>query len=77
MKGKTAKSAAHQKPAKAKPATRVKSVDVLVIGAVLSGIGAACHLRRQCPTKTFALLARREQVGGTWEPFRYSSIRSG
>ncbi|WP_020415010.1 flavin-containing monooxygenase [Microbulbifer variabilis] len=50
--------------------------DVLIIGAGLSGIGAACHLSRECPTKRFAILDRREQVGGTWDLFHYPGIRS-
>lgn len=51
-------------------------LDVLIIGAGLSGIGAACHLRRQCPGKSFAILERREAIGGTWDLFRYPGIRS-
>lgn len=51
-------------------------VDVLIIGAGLSGIGAAAHLRRECPGKSFALIERRESVGGTWDLFRYPGIRS-
>jgi len=51
-------------------------VDVLIVGAGLSGIGAACHLRRQCPDKTFILLEARESVGGTWDLFRYPGVRS-
>ncbi len=50
--------------------------DVLIIAAGLSGIGAACHLRRECPDKTFAILERRESSGGTWDLFRYPGIRS-
>jgi cation diffusion facilitator CzcD-associated flavoprotein CzcO len=50
--------------------------DVLIIGAGLSGIGAACHLRRDCPDKTFAILEARERSGGTWDLFRYPGIRS-
>ncbi|GAB2884699.1 flavin-containing monooxygenase [Microbulbifer echini] len=50
--------------------------DVLIIGAGLSGIGAACHLRRECPTKKIAILERRTQIGGTWDLFRYPGIRS-
>lgn len=50
--------------------------DVLIIGAGLSGIGAACHLKRQCPHKTFALLEARDTLGGTWDLFRYPGIRS-
>ncbi|GAA5153019.1 NAD(P)/FAD-dependent oxidoreductase [Pseudonocardia eucalypti] len=51
-------------------------VDVLIVGAGLSGIGAACHLRRQCPGKTFAILEARDAIGGTWDLFRYPGIRS-
>ena len=51
-------------------------VDVLIIGAGLSGIGAACHLRADCPGKTFAILEAREALGGTWDLFRYPGIRS-
>jgi monooxygenase len=51
-------------------------VDVLIIGAGISGIGAACHLRAGCPEKTFAILEAREDLGGTWDLFRYPGIRS-
>ena len=51
-------------------------VDVLIIGAGLSGIGAACHLRRDCPDKTYAVLEARDAVGGTWDLFRYPGVRS-
>jgi monooxygenase len=51
-------------------------VDVLILGAGLSGIGAACHMQRLCPEKTFAILEARESVGGTWDLFRYPGIRS-
>src|SRR6478736_10395137 len=51
-------------------------VDVLIIGAGLSGIGAGCHLRADCPGKTFAILEAREALGGTWDLFRYPGIRS-
>ncbi len=50
--------------------------DVLILGAGLSGIGAACHLRRECPDKSFAILERRAAIGGTWDLFRYPGIRS-
>lgn len=50
--------------------------DVLIIGAGISGIGAACYLRRELPNKTFAILERRNAVGGTWDLFRYPGIRS-
>ncbi|MDX1670129.1 MAG: NAD(P)/FAD-dependent oxidoreductase, partial [Limnobacter sp.] len=51
-------------------------VDVLIIGAGLSGVGAACHLRRECPSKTFAIVERRKSMGGTWDLFKYPGIRS-
>ena len=51
-------------------------VDVLVVGAGLSGVGAACHLRRNLPGKSFAILEAREDMGGTWDLFRYPGIRS-
>ena len=51
-------------------------LDVLIIGAGLSGVGAACHLRRECPSKSFAILESRERSGGTWDLFRYPGIRS-
>src|SRR5215211_4696684 len=50
--------------------------DVLIVGAGLSGIGAACHLRRKCPSKSFVILEGREALGGTWDLFRYPGIRS-
>ena len=52
------------------------SVDVLIVGAGLSGIGAACHLQKECPNKTVALLEGRASLGGTWDLFRYPGIRS-
>jgi cation diffusion facilitator CzcD-associated flavoprotein CzcO len=51
-------------------------VDVVIVGAGLSGIGAACHLRTRCPGKTFAILEGRSRMGGTWDLFRYPGIRS-
>ncbi|WP_327031376.1 NAD(P)/FAD-dependent oxidoreductase [Micromonospora ureilytica] len=51
-------------------------VDVLIVGAGLSGIGAACHLRRDCPDKTYTVLEARDAIGGTWDLFRYPGIRS-
>jgi len=50
--------------------------DVLVIGAGVSGIGAACHLVREETGKSFAVLERRAAVGGTWDLFTYPGIRS-
>jgi cation diffusion facilitator CzcD-associated flavoprotein CzcO len=51
-------------------------VDVLIVGAGLSGICAAYHLQAKCPGKTFAILEGRGSVGGTWDLFRYPGIRS-
>ncbi len=51
-------------------------VDVLVVGAGLSGIAAGHHLREKCPHKTFAILEARDAIGGTWDLFRYPGIRS-
>jgi cation diffusion facilitator CzcD-associated flavoprotein CzcO len=51
-------------------------LDVLIVGAGLSGIGAACHLRDHCPGTSFALLEARESSGGTWDLFRYPGVRS-
>ena len=50
--------------------------DVLVIGAGLSGIGAAWHLQTFCPGRTFAILEGRGAIGGTWDLFRYPGVRS-
>lgn len=50
--------------------------DVLIIGAGVSGIGAACHLSRSCPGKRYAILERRAAIGGTWDLFRFPGIRS-
>ena len=54
----------------------VEHFDVLIVGAGLSGIGAARHLKSQCPGKTFAILEGRATMGGTWDLFRYPGIRS-
>jgi cation diffusion facilitator CzcD-associated flavoprotein CzcO len=51
-------------------------VDVLIVGAGLSGVGAACHLRDEAPRRTFAILEARDAIGGTWDLFRYPGIRS-
>ncbi|MEO8807994.1 MAG: alpha/beta hydrolase fold domain-containing protein, partial [Burkholderiaceae bacterium] len=60
-------------------ASRERSVehhDVIIVGAGLSGIGAAVHLQKQCPGKSFTLLEGREAMGGTWDLFRYPGVRS-
>lgn len=51
-------------------------VDVLIVGAGLSGIGAGYHLQTNCPDKTYAILEGRDCIGGTWDLFRYPGVRS-
>ena len=51
-------------------------VDVLIVGAGISGIGAAYHLQDKCPDKTYLIVERRQNLGGTWDLFRYPGIRS-
>jgi monooxygenase len=50
--------------------------DVIIVGAGLSGIGAAYYLQTRCPNKTYAILEGRDAIGGTWDLFRYPGIRS-
>ena len=54
----------------------IESVDVLIIGAGLAGIGGACQLRRNCPNHSFAIFESRATSGGTWDLFRYPGFRS-
>jgi monooxygenase len=51
-------------------------LDVVIVGAGLSGIGAAHFLQRRCPGKRYAILESRQAIGGTWDLFRYPGIRS-
>jgi monooxygenase len=51
-------------------------LDVVIVGAGLSGIGTACHLERDLPGTRYAVLEAREDLGGTWSLFRYPGIRS-
>ncbi|MFO1037893.1 MAG: NAD(P)/FAD-dependent oxidoreductase [Geminicoccaceae bacterium] len=51
-------------------------VDVLIIGAGISGIGGAAHLRMRCPDTSFAILEAKESFGGTWLTHRFPGIRS-
>ena len=51
-------------------------VDVLIVGAGISGIGAAAHLEKRLPGTSYAVLERREAIGGTWDLFRYPGVRS-
>jgi cation diffusion facilitator CzcD-associated flavoprotein CzcO len=54
----------------------LEHLDVLIVGAGLSGIGAGYHLQSECPGKSYAILEARERSGGTWDLFRYPGIRS-
>jgi monooxygenase len=56
--------------------TTAEHVDVLIVGAGLSGVGAACRLQERLPGKTYAVLEARDTIGGTWDLFRYPGIRS-
>ncbi|MFM8382728.1 MAG: flavin-containing monooxygenase, partial [Actinomycetota bacterium] len=51
-------------------------VDVLIVGAGISGIGGAYHLQRECPDRSYVILEGRSELGGTWDLFRYPGIRS-
>ncbi len=55
---------------------KTKHFDVVVVGAGLSGIGAAYHLQHSCPGRTFTVLEGRDAIGGTWDLFKYPGIRS-
>ncbi|OBC00244.1 MULTISPECIES: flavin-containing monooxygenase [unclassified Gordonia (in: high G+C Gram-positive bacteria)] len=57
-------------------ATPVETLDVLIVGAGVSGIGAAHYVTKEMPQKSYALLEGRESIGGTWDLFRYPGIRS-
>ncbi|HNP55524.1 MAG TPA: NAD(P)/FAD-dependent oxidoreductase [Gordonia sp. (in: high G+C Gram-positive bacteria)] len=56
--------------------TSVREVDVVIIGAGISGVGMGCRLIREHPELTFRILDRRARVGGTWDLFRYPGVRS-
>lgn len=58
------------------PSLASQPFDVLIIGAGISGIGCACHLARELPEKTWAILEARDDLGGTWDLFKYPGIRS-
>lgn len=53
-----------------------KQVDILIIGAGISGIGLAAHLSKHSPQRSFEIIERRESFGGTWDLFKYPGIRS-
>ena len=50
--------------------------DIIIVGAGLSGVGAACHLSRKHPDKTYIILESRKELGGTWSLFKYPGVRS-
>ncbi len=54
----------------------VEHIDVLIVGAGISGIGAAYYLKNRHPARSYALLEARDAIGGTWDLFRYPGIRS-
>ncbi len=54
----------------------IESVDVIIVGAGLAGIGAARHLQDKCPDRSYLILEEREAMGGTWDLYRYPGIRS-
>jgi monooxygenase len=54
----------------------MEHVDVLIVGAGLSGIGAAHHLQADCPERSYLILEGRDGIGGTWDLFRYPGVRS-
>lgn len=56
--------------------TRTERFDVLIVGAGLSGIGAAYRLQTECPHKSYTILEGRDTMGGTWDLFRYPGVRS-
>jgi cation diffusion facilitator CzcD-associated flavoprotein CzcO len=64
--------------ASAEPAAErgAEHVDVLIVGAGISGIAAAYYLQTRCPTTSFAILEGRQAIGGTWDLFRYPGVRS-
>ncbi|WP_296677479.1 NAD(P)/FAD-dependent oxidoreductase [Novosphingobium sp.] len=62
--------------ATARAISEVSHVDVLIVGAGISGIGSAYHLQEQCPGKTYAILEMKDTFGGTWETHKYPGVRS-
>lgn len=54
----------------------MEHVDVIVVGAGISGIGAGYHLQTKCPTRSYMILEGRDDIGGTWDLFRYPGVRS-
>src|SRR5829696_602294 len=57
-------------------AMTIDHVDVLIVGAGLSGIGAAYYMQTRCQGKRYTILESRDSIGGTWDLFRYPGVRS-
>jgi len=55
---------------------QIEHTDVVIVGAGLSGIGAAYHLTKKCPNHNYLILESRTAIGGTWDLFRYPGVRS-
>ena len=72
----TIERAAAAQPPRSRATASDTEFDVLIVGAGLSGVGAAYHLRERCPSARFAILEGRATMGGTWDLFRYPGIRS-
>lgn len=53
-----------------------KHVDVLIVGAGISGVGSAYHLQEQCPNKSYLILDMKDSFGGTWDTHKYPGVRS-
>ena len=54
----------------------MQHIDVVVVGAGISGIGAAYNLKTRCPNKSYTILEGRSELGGTWDLFKYPGVRS-
>jgi cation diffusion facilitator CzcD-associated flavoprotein CzcO len=65
-----------QKQIRATSSDSTKHFDVVIVGAGISGVGAAYHLTKQCPGTSFVVLETQRSFGGTWLTHRYPGIRS-
>jgi monooxygenase len=71
-----AEGSAAEHPIPAAAEADAEHIDVLIVGAGISGIDAAYHLQKRCPGKSWLILEARDAIGGTWDLFRYPGIRS-